>query len=35
MKNTIPPILVLILFLSVWAIGAKLYDMAFLLLEQC
>lgn len=31
MKNTIPPILVLILFLSVWAIGAKLYDMAFLL----
>lgn len=31
MKNTIPPILVLILFLSVWTIGAKLYDMAFLL----
>ena len=31
MKNTIPPILVLVLFLSVWAIGAKLYDMAFLL----
>jgi len=30
-KNTIPPILVLILFLSVWTIGAKLYDMAFLL----
>ena len=31
MKNTIPPILVLILFLSIWTIGAKLYDMAFLL----
>ena len=31
MKNTIPPILVLVLFLSVWAIGAKLYNMAFLL----
>jgi len=30
-KNTIPPILVLILFLSIWTIGAKLYDMAFLL----
>ena len=31
MKNTIPPILVLVLFLSAWSIGAKLYDMAFLL----
>ena len=31
MKNIIPPILVLILFLAIWAIGARIYDMIFLL----
>ena len=31
MKNTIPPLLVLVLFLAVWSVGAKIYDMAFLL----
>ena len=31
MKNFIPPILVLILFLAVWSIAAHLYNMAFLL----
>jgi len=30
-KNIAPPILVLILFLTLWSIGAKIYDMAFLL----
>ena len=31
MKNIIPPILVLILFLVVWSVGARIYDMVFLL----
>ena len=31
MKNIIPPILVLILFLAIWSIGARIYNMAFLL----
>jgi len=31
MKNMIPPLLVLVLFLAVWSVGAKIYDMAFLL----
>ena len=31
MKNFIPPIIVLILFLAVWSIAAHLYNMAFLL----
>ena len=31
MKNLIPPILVLVLFLAIWAIGARIYNMAFLL----
>ena len=31
MKNTIPPLLVLVLFLAVWSVGAKIYNMAFLL----
>ena len=31
MKNIIPPILVLVIFLIVWSIGAHLYNMAFLL----
>ena len=31
MKNILPPILVLIIFLLVWSIGAHLYNMAFLL----
>ena len=31
MKNIIPPILVLVLFLAIWSIGARIYDMAFLL----
>ena len=30
-KNILPPILVLIIFLLVWSIGAHLYNMAFLL----
>ena len=30
-KNILPPILVLIIFLLVWSIGANLYNMAFLL----
>ena len=30
-KNILPPILVLIIFLLVWTIGANLYNMAFLL----
>lgn len=30
-KNIVPPILVLILFLSIWSFAAHLYDMAFLL----
>ena len=31
MKNIIPPILVLVLFLIVWSLGARVYDMDFLL----
>lgn len=31
MKNILPPILVLVLFLIIWSIGARIYDMAFLL----
>ena len=31
MKNIIPPILVLIIFLLVWSIAAHIYDLAFLL----
>ena len=31
MKNFIPPIIVLILFLAIWSIAAHLYNMAFLL----
>ena len=31
MKNIIPPILVLVLFLAIWSIGARIYNMAFLL----
>ena len=31
MKNIIPPILVLIIFLFVWALAAHLYNMSFLL----
>ena len=31
MKKILPPILVLILFLAVWSLGAKIYDMVFLL----
>jgi len=31
MKNLIPPILVLVLFLAVWSVGAKIYDLVFLL----
>ena len=31
MKNIIPPILVLVLFLLIWSLGAKIYDMNFLL----
>ena len=31
MKNFIPPILVLVIFLIVWSIAAHLYNMAFLL----
>ena len=31
MKNMIPPLLVLVLFLAIWAIGARIYDMVFLL----
>jgi len=31
MKNIIPPVLVLILFLVVWSVGARIYDMVFLL----
>ena len=31
MKNILPPILVLILFLAVWSVGAKIYDLVFLL----
>ena len=31
MKNIIPPILVLIIFLLVWSFGAHLYNMPFLL----
>ena len=31
MKNIIPPILVLIIFLLVWTLGASLYNMPFLL----
>ena len=30
-KNIVPPILVLILFLIVWSLGARVYDMDFLL----
>ena len=30
-KKILPPILVLILFLGIWSLGAKIYDMAFLL----
>ena len=30
-KNILPPILVLVLFLAIWSIGARIYDMAFLL----
>ena len=31
MKNIVPPILVLIIFLLVWTLGASLYNMPFLL----
>ena len=31
MKNIVPPILVLIIFLLVWSIAAHIYDLAFLL----
>ena len=31
MKNILPPILVLVLFLAIWSIGARIYNMAFLL----
>ena len=31
MKNILPPIFVLILFLAVWSVGAKIYDLVFLL----
>ena len=31
MKNIVPPILVLIIFLLVWSITAHIYDLAFLL----
>ena len=30
-KNILPPILVLVLFLAVWSVGAKIYDLVFLL----
>ena len=30
-KKILPPILVLIIFLAIWSLGAKIYDMAFLL----
>ena len=31
MKNILPPILVLVFFLAIWSIGARIYNMAFLL----
>ena len=31
MRNIVPPILVLILFLLIWSVAAKIYDMDFLL----
>ena len=31
MRNIVPPILVLIIFLLVWSFAAHLYDMVFLL----